>query len=111
MKKIAWLGMVAIAAVALAAYAVVAAEQQDRPPGVAVRDWIPISERLGFVLDEKTVWPSANSSQQVLIAPPDVISAEHMPPAKGYFVVKTALGWRRVVIADYYALMSPANSR
>lgn len=108
MKKIAWVG---IAAVALAAYAVVAAEQQDRPTGVPERDWIPLSERLGFVLDEKSVWPSANSSRQILIAPPDVLSADHMPPAKGYFVVKTPLGWRRVVIADYYAFMTPANSR
>ena len=107
MKKIAWVG---VAAAALAAYAVVAAEQQDRPAGVSGQDWIQISERFGFVVDEKPVWPS-NSSQQILIAPPDVLSAVHMPPAKGYFVVRTALGWQRVVIADDYAVMSPADSR
>ena len=111
MKKITWAGL---AALVLAAYAVVAAEEQDRPArpeGVLERNWIQISERFGFVVDEKAVWPSANSSRQILIAPPDVVSAEHMPPAKGYFVLKTPLGWRRVVIADYYAFMSPADSR
>jgi hypothetical protein len=108
MKKIAWAG---IAMIALAAYAVVAAERQDRPAGVSDRDWVQISERFGFVVDEQSVWPSATSSPQILIAPPDLISAEHMPPAKGYFVVKTPLGWRRVVIADYYATLSPASSR
>lgn len=98
MKKTLWIGA---AMVAFFACMVGAAERQDRPAGVAEKDWIHISERFGFVVENTTVWPLANSSRQVLIAPPETVSAEHMPPAKGYFVVKTSAGWRRVTIAEY----------
>jgi hypothetical protein len=75
-------------------------DAKDRPSGVEGKNWISISDRFGFVIDEKGARPSANSSRQVLIAPPEAVSAELMPPAKGYFVVKTATGWRRVAMAE-----------
>lgn len=84
---------------ALAAHPAVAAEPADRPAGVEERNWIVISDRLGFVVDEQRAIPSAIGSRQILLAPPESVSAELMPPAKGYFVVKTQTGWRRVVIA------------
>ena len=56
--------------------------------------------KFGFVIDEKNAYPPPNSSHQILIASPDAVSAELMPPAKGYFVVKTATGWRRVAMAE-----------
>jgi hypothetical protein len=74
----------------------------DRPSDVAAKDWIPISEKLGFVVvtPKSTSIPLAVEDGQILLAPPGVLSAELMPPAKGYFVVKTATGWQRLVIAD-----------
>ena len=90
----------AVVSLLFAATIALANEPADRPTGIAKEHWIPISERLGFVLDEQAVQPAANQSRQVLIAPPDRVSAELLPPAKGYFVVKTPEGWRRIPIAE-----------
>lgn len=96
MKKITLL----IAATVLFATQVASgSDQADRPTGVVERNWVQISPQFGFVIDEKRE-PTGNQSRQVLIAPPDSVSAELMPPAKGYFVVKTSGGWRRIVIAE-----------
>jgi hypothetical protein len=77
-----------------------AGEQADRPAGISKEHWIQMSERLGFVLDEQAAQPAANLSRQILLAPPEHVSAELLPPAKGYFVVKTSEGWRRIAIAE-----------
>lgn len=78
-----------------------ASDHADAPAGVSPSHWIPVSDRLGFVLEEHS--PSATGaaqSEQILIAPPEKTSAKLMPPAKGYFVVKTALGWQRIAISE-----------
>jgi hypothetical protein len=92
--------LLAIAAIACVATIAQAVDQADRPAGIGEKDWIQISERLGFVLDQPGIQPGANQSRQVLIAPPDRVSAELLPPAKGYFVVKTPGGWQRIVISE-----------
>lgn len=84
----------------LAMPAVLAADDNDRPAGVEAHNWLPISDRLGFVVvaekrDRIIIAPS-----QVLLADPARVSAELMPPQKGYFVIKTKAGWQRVVVAD-----------
>jgi hypothetical protein len=97
MKKLAWIAITSVALIALVASA---AEQQDRPVGVEERDWVQISDRFGFVVDEAPVAPRGiTDSRQLLIVPPDSVSSVLMPPTKGYFVVKTPMGWRRVVLA------------
>jgi len=108
MKRLAWLALGAIALTVLVASA---AEQQDRPAGVEEQHWIAISDRFGFVVQEARAEPGGNSSRQILIAPPDVVSAVLMPPTKGYFVVKTPMGWRRVVIAADPAEWVPLHDR
>jgi hypothetical protein len=92
--KLTFVAVLFVAAIALAN------EQPDRPAGISEEHWIQISERLGFVLDEQAVQPAANQSRQILLAPPEHVSAELLPPAKGYFVVKTPEGWRRIAIAE-----------
>ena len=87
-------------ALVLSATIALATDRADRPTGIAKEHWIQISERLGFVLDEQAVQSAGNQSRQVLIAPPEHVSAELLPPAKGYFVVKTSEGWRRIAIAE-----------
>jgi hypothetical protein len=76
-----------------------AADASDRPAGVEEHNWILISDRLGFVVvaprDSMIIAPAA-----VLWAPPEAVSAEHMPPKKGYFVIRTPAGWQRVVISE-----------
>jgi hypothetical protein len=92
-------------AATLAAHSSSAADAADRPVGVEARYWIPISERLGFVvLPPKKQFPPvvAQGAQGTssLIPSSEAVSAELMPPEKGYFVLKTPTGWRRLVVAD-----------
>jgi hypothetical protein len=98
MKKLVTLAL--IAAALLTAHLVAAAVRSDRPLGVAEHDWISISERFGFVLDQKSPAGTLIDSRQLLIVPPDVLVPELMPPVKGYFVVKTDAGWRRLTAID-----------
>ena len=89
-----------IVTVTVTACIAAAANETDRPPGVQERHWIFISDRLGFVVTEKPTTPSSGQSREILLAPPDGLSAELMPPMKGYFVVKTQAGWRRIVMSE-----------
>lgn len=89
-----------IAAAILATHLVRAAGRNDRPPAVAEADWIPISERFGFVIAPSDPLPGANQSRQILVVPPEAVPAELSPLLKGYFVVKTDAGWRHLVAAD-----------
>ena len=77
-----------------------AADDSDRPPGVEARNWISITERLGFVvLNERKEFPLALPAGTLLVAPENV-SAEHAAPRKGYFVVKTDAGWLRLTVTE-----------
>jgi len=90
MKALAVLAFVAAAIPA--AQLVTAAGGSDRPSQVLESDWIPISERFGFVID-----PDSNESPTPPALP---LPAELMPPVKGYFVVKTDAGWRRLAVVN-----------
>lgn len=94
MKTLAML--VLITAAILATHLVTAAARNDRPSGVAEADWIPISERLGFVITPTDSLPAANQSPQLLLIPPEAVPGELRPPLKGYFVVRTDAGWQRL---------------
>lgn len=113
MKKLAISTL--IAASIFAAYSAIAAEPAespafgadtgDRPIGVEAENWIPVSEKLGFVVvstvgSPKTNLPNPPQGERALplirgVAPP--------VPAAGYFMVKTTEGWRRLVV------MTPAD--
>lgn len=82
------------------AHAAFAADVDDRPVGVEAQDWLPISERLGFVVVAEKDARTIPGSRQVLLADPERVSADLMPPKKGYFVIKTKAGWQRVVVSD-----------
>jgi hypothetical protein len=91
MKRILMIG-VAVALASLAGVAVVEGQTApNRPQGVSATQWIPVSDRLGFV-----VLPSAAMGSGS--ADPDVLLAK--PPVEGYFMVKNSSGWSRVTIAE-----------
>ncbi|HEY7639524.1 MAG TPA: hypothetical protein VH814_07340 [Steroidobacteraceae bacterium] len=94
MKTLAVFGFIAAALVA--AHLVIAAGQSDRPSSVAEAHWVPISERFGFVIEPTGPATRAQAGPPYLPALP----AELMPPLRGYFVVKTATGWRRLAVVD-----------
>jgi len=84
----------------LAAPATFAADESDRPVGIEAKNWLPISDRLGFVIDtteEQT--RIIGGSRELLLADPDRVSGHLQPPKKGYFVIKTEGGWQRVVVS------------
>ena len=83
-----------------ATHASFAADHEDRPAGVEAQHWLPVSDRLGFVIVPEKHWPPAvGGSRELLLADPDGVSADLQPPKKGYFVIKTEAGWQRVVVA------------
>jgi hypothetical protein len=64
----------------------------DRPAGVAAAQWVPLNERLGFVImppDTGSVIPGANPNVLLL-----------SPPVAGYFMIKHGTRWSRIVIAE-----------
>jgi hypothetical protein len=81
-------------------HAAFAADENDRPNGIEAHNWLPISDRLGFVVLAEKEGRLIQGSRQVLIADPERVSAGLMPPKKGYFVIKTKAGWQRVVVSD-----------
>ena len=91
MKRILVIG-IAMAVVSLAGAAVVSGQMApNRPQGVSANRWIPISDRLGFVVLPPV--PIGSGS-----ADPDVLLAK--PPVEGYFMVKDNSGWSRIAIAE-----------
>ena len=64
----------------------------DRPQGVAAGAWISLNPRLGFVVAPPAKVPmgvGANAQALVLA-----------PPVEGYFMIKGATTWSRVVITE-----------
>ena len=82
--------LLSIAALALASlitmHYVFGADAPDRPKGVGASNWIPVSARLGFVME-----PTVNSGgdrQSLLVT----------GPIHGHFVARTSAGWQRIAI-------------
>ena len=67
-----------------------AAEVPDRPHGVAASEWIPVSERVGIVLIK-------DSNHQIALEPTGLYLRS---PVNGYFMIKGASGWTRLVIVE-----------
>jgi hypothetical protein len=73
------------------------ADSSDRPAHVEAKNWIPISDRLGFVVDTPI------SSQRVRQNSPYGAAAAlsgRSPPLEGYFEAKTQTGWRRLAVTQ-----------
>ena len=75
----------------------------NRPIGVDAKEWIPVSDKLGFVIVRTVEFPVSKVPQiqsgTALLAPTPATPK----PAAGYFMIKTTDGWRRIVV------MTPAD--
>ena len=81
----------AILAMALAVSPFVhSSDTPDRPPGVAKDAWVPVNDRVGFVVVPPTRGPVRMSPQVLLLT----------PPVSGYFMLKSPSGWTRMVIVE-----------
>jgi hypothetical protein len=91
MKRILMIG-IAVAVVSLTGAAVVNGQTaSNRPQGVSAKQWIPISDRLGFVVLPPVSIASGSADPDVLLV---------KPPVEGYFMVKDNTGWSRIAIAE-----------
>jgi hypothetical protein len=69
------------------------ASSPERPAGVDAQHWIPVSDKMGFVVTTPQSAPGAlvkTDRQPLLLA----------PPAEGYFMVRSGIGWQRITIND-----------
>ncbi|MDQ2638992.1 MAG: hypothetical protein M3Y79_00180 [Pseudomonadota bacterium] len=87
----------AIAAAAITSYVAISGDAPDRPAGVAARDWIPVSDSFGIVLAQ-TVAPVTGSGNAMDTRPNNTLLLR--PPVGGYFMVKGAGGWTRLVVVE-----------
>jgi hypothetical protein len=92
----------AITAIAAISFVAISADAPDRPDGVSAKNWISVSARLGIVLVEGEaptvgrVDPDTKLSQ----IPPGGLPLLFTPPAGGYFMIKGASGWSRLVVVE-----------
>jgi hypothetical protein len=73
----------------------------DRPAGVDAGHWIPVSDKMGFVVTASEGFPGSvvtTDRQPLLLA----------PPAEGYFMVHTGNFWTRITIKN--PLKGPGSS-
>jgi len=80
-----------------------AADVPGRPPGVAAENWVPISERLGLVIvqgDSPVVDRGSPANQTNPAVPRSDTALFLKPPVGGYFMVKGAAGWTRLVVIE-----------
>jgi hypothetical protein len=80
-----------ILASALTIHCALGASTPDRPAGVDAQNWIPVSDKIGFVVTTPRIYPLPVMDKQPLLLP---------PPAEGYFMVRTGNGWQRIIIQD-----------
>jgi hypothetical protein len=93
MKALVALSLAVVVAVVAVPHAI-GQRAAARPPGVAANSWVPINEDLGIVL----VSPSPpDAKPQVQISPQALLLA---PPSNGYFMVRRADHWTRLVVVE-----------
>ena len=90
-----------IAAIATISYVATSADAAGRPPGVAAKDWISVSESVGIVLvaSESPTVARADSSGKTQMASGG-LPLLLKPPVGGYFMIKGASGWSRLVVIE-----------
>jgi hypothetical protein len=67
------------------------ASNPDRPAGINAQNWLPVSDKMGFVVTTPHIYPAPVTDKQPLLL---------APPAEGYFMVRTGNTWQRIIIQD-----------
>jgi hypothetical protein len=101
---------VAVAAVAAMSYVATSADAPDRPAGVSAKEWVPISASMGIVLvsrEPTAIVGRVDPDTKTMQLPPSGMPLLLKPPAEGYFMVKGAGGWTRLVVIE--PLKGPAD--
>jgi hypothetical protein len=88
-----------ILASALAIHFANGASSPDRPAGVDAQHWIPVSDKMGFVVTTPIPVVLVTTDRQPLLL---------TPHAEGYLMVRSGIGWQRIIIQD--PLKGPGSS-
>jgi hypothetical protein len=88
MQKLLPVAVLLLASIVTVHY-VFADDTSDRPTGVDAKNWIKVSDRLGFVC-ESNGFPGGGDRQTLLVR----------QPLRGYFTAKTPGGWQRLAIEN-----------
>jgi hypothetical protein len=83
----------------LAIHFALGASSPDRPAGVDAQHWIPVSDKMGFVVTTPHFYPPVVSDAEALLL---------ADPAEGYFMVHRGNVWQRVIIQN--PLKGPGTS-
>jgi hypothetical protein len=94
-----WAASILALGLAGTVYITRAADPGSRPDGVAAGDWYRLGDRLGFVAVRSDSGMNAGGAQ-ALVAAPENLAADLLPPMKGYFVIQTPTGWRAIVMTE-----------
>ena len=92
----------AIAVIATISYVATSADAPDRPAGVSAKEWVSISASLGIVLvpGEAPTVGRVDPVTKTMQLPPGGMPLLLKPPVGGYFMVKGAGGWNRLVVIE-----------
>jgi len=78
-----------ILASVLAVHFAVGASSPDRPANLNAENWIPVSDKMGFVVTTRRIFPMPMPDRQGLLL---------AGPEEGYFMVRRGNGWQRIII-------------
>jgi hypothetical protein len=116
MKRLAYVPIVAL--LLSLSYVTLSAAPPDRPAGVKAENWVAVNDRLGVVLVESSgpmvapqAIPMVGPDGQLVERGPMVSAGPSLaapagqvlllkPPVGGYFMVKGAGGWTRLVVFE-----------
>jgi len=97
MKRLSYISLAAL--LLISSFNSFSADPPNRPAGVTAEEWVPVSDRLGIVL----VPPPAASREPLNapISPTALLMLRPLKPAVGgYFMVRGASGWVRLVVIE-----------
>ena len=96
MKRIAYISLaVALLISSLASFS---ADPSSRPAGVTAEEWVPVNDRLGIVLVQPPARVAGDPASIQLS--PTTLLLPLRPPLGGYFMIKGANGWVRLVVIE-----------
>jgi hypothetical protein len=101
----------AVAVIVMISYIATSADGSDRPAGVSAKQWVSIGPSLGIVLlsnEAPTVGRVDSSDPRQVPVPAGAVPLLLKPPVGGYFMVKGAGGWSRLVVVE--PLKGPADA-
>jgi hypothetical protein len=81
--------VVVIAICAALSAEVIPSDAPDRPAGVSAQEWIPVNERMGFIIVPYKE-PMLATKQELFL----------VPPLRGYFVAKRDQTWVRIQVVE-----------